>query len=94
MFNLRLKELRKDFKYSQEEIAELLNVSRQSYSRYELGASEPELGTLVKLADIFNVSLDYLLCRTNNKVNISMSPDYELLVDINTTLSKYTITKK
>ena len=94
MFYKRLRSLRKELDYSQEQIAELINVSRQSYSRYELGVSEPEFGTLVRLADIFNVSLDYLLCRTENKVNISMSPDYELLVDINTTLSKYTITKK
>ena len=60
---MRLKELRKENKKTQEELAKLLNTTRVSYGRYELETSEPTIDTLCKLADYYGVSLDYLVGR-------------------------------
>lgn len=66
---MKLKELRKQNNLSQAEIAKILNTSQQNYNRYENGKIEPDLKTLYKLADFFNVSLDYLCDRQyNNKI--------------------------
>lgn len=56
-----LKELRAKKGYTQQKIANQLNISQQAYAKYELGLSEPDIGTIKKLAEIFNVSIDYLL---------------------------------
>jgi transcriptional regulator with XRE-family HTH domain len=61
IFSERLKELRVSSCYTQQQIAEKLNIKQQSYSRYEYGNGEPSLETLVKIAKIFDVSSDYLL---------------------------------
>ena len=53
--------LRKEFGYSQEQLANILNISRQSVSKWESGQTMPELGKLVQIADLFHVSTDYLL---------------------------------
>ena len=66
----RLSELRKDHGYTQDYIAELLKVARSSVSAYETGANEPSLENLIKLANLYNVSLDYLCCRTKEKYNL------------------------
>lgn len=54
-------ELRKKNGYSQEELAEMVGVSRQSISKWEGAQSVPDLNRIIKLADIFGVSTDYLL---------------------------------
>lgn len=53
--------LRKQFGWSQEELAEKMNVSRQSVSKWESANSIPDLNKILKLAEIFGVSTDYLL---------------------------------
>lgn len=58
---IRLKELRIANNVSQNEIANLLDVTRQAYSRYELGQRELGYDMLCKLADYYNVSVDYLI---------------------------------
>lgn len=58
---IRLKQLRTENDVSQSDIAKLLDVTRQAYSRYERGDREPDLEMLCKLADYFNVSVDYLI---------------------------------
>ena len=60
-FAQRLKELRLEKGMTQQQVASLLNIKQQSYTRYEYGTGEPSLQTLIKLADIFAVSTDYLL---------------------------------
>ena len=60
---MKLKELRKENKKSQDEVAKFLNLNQTSYGRYELGTSEPTIDTLCKLADYYGVSLDYLVGR-------------------------------
>lgn len=57
----RLKKLRQGFKLTQEQVGKELGFSRQRYNFYETGNREPDNETLVKLADFFSVSTDYLL---------------------------------
>ena len=63
---MRLKELRKSRRISQIKLAIDLNTSQNTISRYETGEREPGLNELIKIADYFNVSIDYLLNRTDN----------------------------
>jgi transcriptional regulator with XRE-family HTH domain len=62
-FNQRLKLARMTVNLTQKETAEYLKMTPNAYQKYELGTSEPNLSKLVQLADLFHVSLDYLLCR-------------------------------
>lgn len=63
---LRLKELRNQKGISQLKLALALNTNQNTISRYETGEREPGINELIKIADYFNVSIDYLLERTNN----------------------------
>lgn len=65
---LRLKELRKKRRISQVTLAIELNMNQNSISRYETGEREADYKTLIAFADYFNVSVDYLLGRTDNPV--------------------------
>ncbi|AIY82224.1 helix-turn-helix family protein (plasmid) [Clostridium botulinum 202F] len=95
-FGDRLKELREDNGLRQTELADKLNLSRNAISAYETNTNEPNLDILVKFADIFNVSLDYLLCRTKEKYNLNLenNTNKELLLKICDILSLYKIEKK
>ena len=59
----RLVELRKFNGYTQWDIAEMLDISRSTLSKYEKGLLNPTIENLIKLADLYKVSCDYLLCR-------------------------------
>lgn len=59
----RLKELRKDRRLSQEEVAKKIGVGRTTYAMYEQGNRQPDNETLSKIADIFEVTTDYLIGR-------------------------------
>lgn len=72
MLGSRIKSLRQSHDMTQEQLADSLNVSRQSITGYENDGVEPSLSVLVKIADIFNVSLDYLLARTEEKYNLNL----------------------
>ena len=63
---MRLKELRKKKGISQLRLATELNTTQNTISRYETGEREPGIDELIKLADYFNVSVDYLIGRTEN----------------------------
>lgn len=63
---MRLKELRKRRGISQLKLAMDLSMNQNSISRYETGEREADYATLIKFADYFNVSIDYLLGRTDN----------------------------
>ena len=56
-----LKQLRKQNKKSQQDVADFLGVNRGTYANYELGKREPDFDTLRRIAEYFNVSIDYLL---------------------------------
>lgn len=60
---MNLTKIRKDANKSQKEISEYLKVARSTYNGYELEKSEPNIETLIKLADYYNVSVDYLIGR-------------------------------
>lgn len=62
-----IRSIREDNDVTQQQVAELLNVSQNTYSQYETGKIEWTASTLIKLADYFDVSIDYLLDRTKNK---------------------------
>lgn len=61
MFTKRLRALREDSDIKQKEIAEALQIKPNTYNRYECGVNEPDMAMLIKIADYFAVSLDYLL---------------------------------
>lgn len=61
MYLKRLKDLREDFDKKQYEIAELLNITRQQYSLYELGKRDIPAEYIRKLAKYYNTSSDYIL---------------------------------
>ena len=65
---MRLKELRRTRHITQLKLALDLNMSQNTISRYETGEREPGLTELVKIADYFDVSVDYLLERTENPI--------------------------
>lgn len=60
-FNERLKELRSRCGLTQQELAQMLNISTAAVSHYERGFRQPDIAALEALHDIFNVSYDYLL---------------------------------
>ena len=66
----RLRDLREDHDLSQMQIAEYLGIQQTVYSRYERGFQTIPLEHLIRLADYYNVSLDYMTGRTNEtKIN-------------------------
>ncbi len=69
-----LRNVRKECNLTQKQIAELLNISQQSYSDYENEKTQPDFETLIKIADALNVSIDYLLGRTDELGGVITSP--------------------
>ena len=82
----RMKLLREQHNLSQTDLAKILNISRQSYNFYENEKRDPDTTMLIRIADFFNVSLDYLLGRTNDPSPITQektsSYQEEVLRDI------------
>lgn len=75
-FEEKLISLRKKTGLSQEELADRLGVSRQAISRWELGSTLPDAPNLLKLSDLFGVSIDYLL-RDGEESEPTVSPERE-----------------
>lgn len=71
MLPIRLNELRKKNHMTQAELAKKINVAKSTISMWEKGVRSPDTTTLGKLADIFHVSTDYLLGKTNNSSPIN-----------------------
>lgn len=67
MYLKKLKDLRIDNDLYQKEVASILKITRQQYSLYESGKRDIPIDLLIKLADFYNVSTDYILNRTNKK---------------------------
>lgn len=64
---LRLKDLREDADLNQVQLARLLGMSQTGYSKYETGENDIPTEVLIKLAQIYKTSVDYILGLTNNK---------------------------
>ncbi len=62
----RLRDLREDHDWKQTTVAQMLNMSQTGYSKYETGENDVPTHVLIKLADIYGTSIDYLLGQTNN----------------------------
>ncbi len=67
MMYKRLRDLREDRDLKQKDIADFLNISQRGYSHYETGNNDIPTEILIRLADFYETSVDYLLGRTNNK---------------------------
>lgn len=84
-FKIRLKNLRNENKYTQHDVAKLLNIVDSSYAHWEQGRTEPNLIMLEKLANIFQVSTDYLLGIEDEAgisiVNTSLTDEEQRLID-------------
>ena len=66
MYFQRLRDLREDRDLRQVDVAEILGIHQTVYSRYERGFQPIPVALLIKLADLYGVSTDYLLGRTND----------------------------
>ena len=90
MFKDKLRFLRKQQEFNQREVAEHLGIDQTTYSRYETGATEPDIESIKKLAKLFNVSIDYLL------ENENIVSDREDVVDFNQFVmnGRYTVHSK
>ena len=71
-----LKKYRENSGYTQQQMADALNIDRSTYAYYETGKTNPSLGTLMKIKDILNVSLEDLLESEPKKKQFN-DPDFE-----------------
>lgn len=65
-----LRRLRNDHNYTQTQLGRKLNISRQAYSNYETGKRIPDLDMLIRIADIYHVSLEQLITQTCTKSGV------------------------
>lgn len=63
---MRIRDLREDHDYTQQYVASYLNVRQNTYSQYESGKRQIPLDSLIRLANLYKTSTDYILGRTNN----------------------------
>lgn len=78
----RLRQLRKGKGLTQQQMADTLGVDRTTYTKYENGASEPNIATLRQLAAIFGVTLDYLLGVTDEPTALAPIASFTALGDV------------
>lgn len=78
-FSQRLKALRREKKITQQDLAEYLDVSRATVAGYETKEKQPDFEKMIKIANFFNVSLDYLIIGKNQKdQNLESDHTYKL----------------
>lgn len=75
MFNKRLHDVRTSRGFTQQYMADSIDIQLRSYQFYESGDRSPSLDTLVKIADVLNVPTDYLLCRDDFLRSLGVSVD-------------------
>lgn len=81
---MKLKELRNEKKISQQELANQLNFNIMTYNNWEKEKREPNIQTLIKLADYYNVTIDYLVGRNyTNDIGYLTDNQKTLLKDFN-----------
>ena len=90
MFCDRLRFLRKHQELSQGEVAKRLNLTHATYCRYETGVHQPDFDTLKRIANFFDVSIDYLLENDRGCIEAMETVDFETLI----LHGKYTIKSK
>lgn len=98
-FGERLRSLRNERNFHQSELGEMLDLSPSAIGSYERNLREPSYSHLVKIADLFHVSIDYLLCRTDERLTVAdyikqdSVPLQNLLNDFTITLEDQTLTE-
>ena len=78
---VKLRSLREERKINQQKIAMDLQISQASISKYEIGSAEPDISTILRLADYFHVSTDYLLGKSELKIAMGKSDLSEAEID-------------
>lgn len=91
LFSERLRILRNEQGYKQEYLAEKLNISNTVMSRLENESTVPKFDVLIRLSDIFNVSIDYLIGISDNREIVKQSPQQK--VTRKNTVSKSKVVK-
>lgn len=87
---MRIKELREQFSLSQERLALEIQTSQRNIGRWENGENEPTYSQLIKLADFFGCSVDYLIGREDDFGNVSVSSSQsDLSKDEKTLLERF-----
>ncbi|MGM9614951.1 MAG: helix-turn-helix domain-containing protein [Oscillospiraceae bacterium] len=66
MYYRRIRDLREDADLTQDELVKRLNMHKTTYTNYEQGKREPPFSLIIRLADLYNVSIDYIAERTND----------------------------
>lgn len=74
MININLKRLRKINQYTQEEVAEKINVSRQAVAKWENGESTPDINSCIALAKLYNVTMDDLVNHSEEDLGVVVPP--------------------
>lgn len=74
MISENLKRLRKIYQYTQEQVAEKINVSRQSIAKWESGESAPDIASCIELAKLYNVTIDNLVSHSEEETGIVIPP--------------------
>lgn len=83
IFSKRLREEREELGLMQKEMANKLSLPANTYNGYETGKRNPALDVVRHIADTLDISTDYLLGRTNIKINISNITEKELIKKLN-----------
>ena len=97
MFGDKLHYLRLHQEMTQNEVAELIGITQATYNRYEKGLYEPDFKTLKKIAKLFHVSIDYLLCNDDEElleIETLVDMDYFLLYGNYTIRSRFPTEKE
>jgi transcriptional regulator with XRE-family HTH domain len=81
MFSVRLAYLRKKKNVTQQKVADYLGITRPAYTAYEQGKRQPDYETLTKIADFFDVTVDYLIGRTDDPQEDSLKEDDDKVLD-------------
>ena len=84
-----LKKLREEAGISQKQLAELIGVSQQSVNKYENHNIEPDIEVMIRIADYFNTSVDYLIGHTDVRRKIEATHAYELNADESAVIEGY-----
>ena len=73
----RLKDLRKNAGYSQEQLSEMLGISRQAVSKWESAQGYPDIENVIRLAEIYHISTDYILLGSKSETSPAVPPEQQ-----------------
>lgn len=84
----KLRELRKNAGLTQQQLAEKLFVNRNTYQNYEAGTTQPDFATLRKIAEFFNVTIDYLIGKSESDLILISKNDFQILKEAASIIDK------